>query len=109
METLLQGLYKASLDENEQVVRQVTPYILQSANFPLEVATETKELAMDRRLCLFTGVVKELSQNLSKFKQSQLPTNGVSHENNCSKRYKRRYRITQQVPKKARMDKLVED
>ena len=35
METLLQGLYKASQDENEQVVRQVTPYILQSANFPL--------------------------------------------------------------------------
>ena len=45
METLLQGLYKASQDENEQVVKQVTPYILQSANFHYKSKLKQKELA----------------------------------------------------------------
>ena len=63
METLLQGLYKASQDENEQVVKQVAPYILQSANFPLQVETETKRVGLDLVTLIFAEYVPLASQN----------------------------------------------
>ena len=63
METLLQGLYKASQDENEQVVKRVTPYILQSANFPLLVETETKRVRLDLVTLIFAEYVPLASQN----------------------------------------------